>query len=51
MHEQWLIGDDAYVRGAGYDPEELRAERQRYSAPMQEASARMLDEYLSGLPR
>lgn len=51
MHEQWLIGDDAYVRGAGYDPEELRTERQRYSAPMQEASARMLDEYLSRLPR
>lgn len=49
MHEQWLQGDLRYVTEAGYTPEALRAERDRHGAAMQEASARMLADYLDGL--
>ncbi|MCS5717891.1 glutamine amidotransferase [Herbiconiux sp. CPCC 205763] len=50
MHEEWLVADAAYVASAGYEPEALRAERQRYGARMQTASQRMLGEYLDRLP-
>jgi GMP synthase (glutamine-hydrolysing) len=50
MHEQWLVSDAAYVAAAGYDPEALRAERARFGARMQTASARMVTDYLARLP-
>ena len=49
MHEEWLIGDAAYVAAAGYDPDALRLDRERYGQAMQEASRRMLVEYLDGI--
>ncbi|TAJ47997.1 MAG: glutamine amidotransferase [Herbiconiux sp.] len=49
MHEQWLTGDLRYVTEAGYTPEALRADRERHGAAMQEASARMLADYLGRL--
>ncbi|MFB2554322.1 glutamine amidotransferase-related protein [Herbiconiux liangxiaofengii] len=51
MHEEWLVGDDASVRAAGYDPESLRDERAEHSDAMQNAAALMLAEYLTNLPR
>ena len=50
MHEEWLTGDLRYVTDAGYAPEALRADRARHGAAMQEASARMLADYLEHLP-
>jgi GMP synthase (glutamine-hydrolysing) len=50
MHEEWLVSDAAYVASAGYAPEALRAEHERFGEPMQVASARMLSEYLERLP-
>lgn len=54
MHEQWLqmslgAGTDGDLASAGLDPDELRAERTRYSAGMQEASAKLFSEWLDGL--
>jgi GMP synthase (glutamine-hydrolysing) len=51
MHEHWLRGDAEYVAANGYDAEALRAERARHGAAMQEASRRMLEEYLDGIER
>ena len=47
MHEQWLVGDEAYVTAAGYSPAALRAERAQHSDAMQTASSRLLDDYLT----
>lgn len=51
MHEEWLVSGLRYVTDAGYDPDELRADRARSGAAMQEASARMLADYLERLDR
>ena len=51
MHEEWLLSGIPYVERAGYDPEVLRADRERLGAGMQTASARMLGDYLDGLSR
>ena len=49
MHERWLADGTHYVEAAGYSPEALRAERERFGEPMQAASARLLGDYLSRL--
>jgi GMP synthase (glutamine-hydrolysing) len=49
MHEEWLVSDAAYVAAGGYDTDALRAERARFGARMQAASARMLADYLERL--
>lgn len=51
MHEEWLLAGIPYVERAGYDPAALRADRERFGAGMQAASARMLGAYLDGLSR
>ncbi|GAA3883484.1 hypothetical protein GCM10022381_27080 [Leifsonia kafniensis] len=42
-------GADGDVASAGLDPNDLRAERERYSAGMQEASTKLFSEWLDGL--
>lgn len=49
MHEEWLQSSAAEVAAEGLDADTLRADRARYSARMQEASARMFSEWLDGL--
>ncbi|GAA2245298.1 glutamine amidotransferase [Herbiconiux moechotypicola] len=51
MHEQWLVGDAAFVAEHGYDAEALRDERARHGAAMQTASRLLLSDYLARLPR
>ena len=50
MHEEWLASDEEYVTRNGHDPAALRAERDRFGAPMQSASQRMLADFLDRLP-
>jgi GMP synthase (glutamine-hydrolysing) len=49
MHEDWLASSEQEVEAEGLDPEALRQDRARYSGRMQEASRRMLSEWLDGL--
>ncbi|MFB2586418.1 glutamine amidotransferase-related protein [Herbiconiux liukaitaii] len=49
MHEQWVVSDAAYLERHGIDPATLRTERAQHGAALQEASARLLGEYLDGL--
>jgi GMP synthase (glutamine-hydrolysing) len=49
MHEDWLRSSESEVLAEGLDPEQLRAERARYSGAMQDASRLMFSEWLDGL--
>ncbi|MBC7441006.1 MAG: glutamine amidotransferase [Ramlibacter sp.] len=49
MHEAWLSASEAEVAAEGFDPEELRRDRERYSSGMQRASRAMFSEWLDGL--
>ncbi|MBG6056688.1 GMP synthase (glutamine-hydrolyzing) [Cryobacterium sp. MP_M5] len=51
MHEVWLAASEAEVAAEGFDPADLRLERERYSAGMQGASRAMFSEWLAGLDR
>jgi GMP synthase (glutamine-hydrolysing) len=49
MHEVWLSASEAEVAAEGFDPENLRRDRERYSGGMQDASRAMFSEWLDGL--
>ncbi|MCU1634833.1 MAG: glutamine amidotransferase [Cryobacterium sp.] len=49
MHEDWLRSSATELEKEGLDAEELRRDRERYSAGMQEASRLMFSEWLAGL--
>lgn len=49
MHEHWLAASMPELEAEGIDADELRRERTRYSAGMQEASRAMFSEWLDGL--
>ncbi|WP_394554222.1 gamma-glutamyl-gamma-aminobutyrate hydrolase family protein [Agromyces sp. MMS24-JH15] len=49
MHEDWVVRWGDELPEYGHTRDSLRADRARYSAPMQDASRRLLGEYLSGL--
>ncbi|MFC6356632.1 glutamine amidotransferase [Luethyella okanaganae] len=49
MHEAWLQASADELMAEGVDADELRRERERYSAGMQEASRRLFGEWLDGL--
>ncbi|HSP53750.1 MAG TPA: glutamine amidotransferase [Cryobacterium sp.] len=49
MHEVWLAASEAEVTAEGFDPGDLRRDRERYSRGMQEASRAMFSEWLDGL--
>ena len=49
MHEQWLAASAPELLAEGVDADELRRERSRYSAAMQDASRAMFSEWLDGL--
>ena len=49
MHERWLVDGYNELTGEHLDTEALRAERERYSAAMQEASRRAFSEWLEQL--
>lgn len=51
MHEVWLAASEAEVAEEGFDPADLRLERERYSEGMQGASRAMFSEWLAGLDR
>ena len=51
MHEVWLAASEAEVAAEGFDPADLRLERERYSEGMQGASRAMFSEWLAGLDR
>ena len=51
MHEVWLNASTDEVTAEGFDPTDLRRERERYSASMQVASRAMFSEWLDGLDR
>ena len=50
MHEEWLASSLAEVAAEGYDPAELRRDRERYADAMQQGSRAMFSEWLDGLP-
>ncbi|TFB56680.1 glutamine amidotransferase [Cryobacterium tagatosivorans] len=49
MHEQWLAASAPELLAEGVDADDLRRERARYSAAMQDASRAMFSEWLDGL--
>jgi len=49
MHEQWLAASAAELLAEGVDADDLRLERTRYSAAVQDASQAMFSEWLDGL--
>ena len=49
MHERWVVDDAACLERHGIDPDSLRHERAQHGEALQEASARLLGEYLDGL--
>ena len=49
MHEVWLAASEAEVAAEGFDPGDLRRDRDRYSKGMQSASRAMFSEWLDGL--
>jgi GMP synthase (glutamine-hydrolysing) len=51
MHEQWVRDGADELGEHAIDADALRAERERYSARMQEASRAAFSEWLEGLPR
>jgi GMP synthase (glutamine-hydrolysing) len=51
MHEQWVRDGADELGEHAIDADALRAERERYSAAMQQASRAAFSEWLEGLPR
>lgn len=49
MHEVWLAASEAEVAAEGFDPDDLRRDRELYSRGMQGASRAMFSEWLDGL--
>ena len=49
MHEVWLAASEAEVAAEGFDPDDLRRDRDLYSRGMQVASRAMFSEWLDGL--
>ncbi|TFC96182.1 MULTISPECIES: glutamine amidotransferase [Cryobacterium] len=49
MHEVWLVASEAEVAAEGYNPADLRRDRELYSRGMQGASRAMFSEWLDGL--
>ncbi|MGO4689954.1 glutamine amidotransferase [Glaciibacter sp. 2TAF33] len=49
MHEDWMASSASELEAEGLDVDRLRADRERYSRGMQEASRLMFSEWLDGL--